>query len=79
LSFFSERLEPFPTSGAGRRFNPSANRRSGPAVDYLVIVGRLLNHTPLSITGQRYARPSLEALRPAMQAACDELQNRLKR
>ena len=43
------------------------------------IVGRLLNHTPLSITGQRYARPSLEALRPAMQAACDELQNRLKR
>jgi integrase len=28
------------------------------------IVGRLLNHTPLSITGQRYTRPSLNALRP---------------
>lgn len=40
------------------------------------IVGRLLNHTPLSITGQRYARPSLDALRPAMQIACDELVRR---
>ena len=40
------------------------------------IVGRLLNHTPLSITGQRYARPSIEALRPSMQAACDELMRR---
>jgi len=37
------------------------------------IVGRLLNHTPLSITGQRYAMPSLDALRPAMEAACAEL------
>jgi integrase len=42
------------------------------------IVGRLLNHTPISITGQRYARPSLDALRPAMQIACDELSNRLR-
>ena len=40
------------------------------------IVGRLLNHTPLSITGQRYARPSIEALKPSMQAACDELMRR---
>ena len=40
------------------------------------IVGRLLNHTPLSITGQRYARPSLEALRPAMRTTCDELVRR---
>ena len=42
------------------------------------IVGRLLNHTPLSITGQRHARPSLDALRPAMQAACDALKPRLQ-
>ena len=41
------------------------------------IVGRLLNHTPISITGQRYARPSLDALRPAMQVACDELKQRI--
>jgi len=37
------------------------------------VVGRLLNHTPLSITGQRYARPSLEALKPAMEKVCAEL------
>ena len=42
------------------------------------IVGRLLNHTPLSITGQRYAKPSLDALRPAMKTACDELANRCR-
>jgi len=41
------------------------------------IVGRLLNHTPLSITGQRYARPSLDALRPSMETACQELQRRI--
>jgi integrase len=37
------------------------------------IVGRLLNHTPISITGQRYMRPSLDALRPSMEVACLEL------
>lgn len=37
------------------------------------IVGRLLNHTPLSITGQRYVQPSLEALRPAMNQVCSAL------
>ena len=42
------------------------------------IVGRLLNHTPLSITGQRYVRPSLDALRPAMQMTCVEIERRLK-
>ncbi len=42
------------------------------------IVGRLLNHTPLSITGQRYARPSLDALRPAMQTICDALEQRIE-
>ena len=41
------------------------------------IVGRLLNHTPLSITGRRYVRPSLDALRPAMDAVCVELDRRL--
>jgi hypothetical protein len=41
------------------------------------IVGRLLNHTPLSITGQRYVRPSLDALRPSMEIACKELQDRI--
>ena len=43
------------------------------------IVGRLLNHTPISITGQRYALPSLEALRPAMRVACCELEQRIRR
>jgi integrase len=42
------------------------------------IVGRLLNHTPISITGQRYTLPSLEALRPAMRVACDELTKRIR-
>lgn len=43
------------------------------------VVGRLLNHTPLNLTGQRYVRPSLYALRPAMQTTCDELDRRLGR
>ena len=41
------------------------------------IVGRLLNHTPLSITGHRYVRPSLDALRPSMEQVCEALQERL--
>jgi hypothetical protein len=41
------------------------------------IVGRLLNHTPLSITGHRYVRPSLDALRPAMETICTELSARV--
>lgn len=41
------------------------------------IVGRLLNHTPLTITGRRYVKPSLDALRPAMSAVCDELERRI--
>lgn len=40
------------------------------------IVGRLLNHTPLSITGQRYVKPSLDALWPAMETVCAELARR---
>lgn len=42
------------------------------------IVGRLLNHTPMSVTGQRYVRPSLEALKPSMQQVCTELGFRLQ-
>lgn len=42
------------------------------------VVGRLLNHTPLSVTGRRYAKPSLDALRPAMEIACAELSARTK-
>ena len=41
------------------------------------VVGRLLNHTPLSITGQRYVRPSLDALRPSIEAACREIALRI--
>lgn len=41
------------------------------------VVGRLLNHTPQSITGQRYTRPSLDALRPAVQTVCEELGSRI--
>ena len=40
------------------------------------VVGRLLNHTPLSITGQRYVKPSLDALRPSMEIACKALLRR---
>lgn len=43
------------------------------------IVGRLLNHTPLSITGQRYVKSSLDALRPAMNTLYDELSFRIER
>jgi len=42
------------------------------------IVGRLLNHTPLSVTGQRYTKPSLEALKPAMEKTCKELDRRIQ-
>ncbi|MCU9840488.1 integrase family protein [Ruegeria sp. WL0004] len=41
------------------------------------VVGRLLNHTPLSITGQRYVKPSLDALRPSMETICREIQDRI--
>ena len=40
------------------------------------VVGRLLNHTPISITGQRYMRPSLDSLRPHMETVCKELASR---
>ena len=40
------------------------------------VAGRLLNHTPQTITGQRYVKPSLDALRPAMETVCAELVKR---
>ncbi len=63
-------------------WSPHAHRRTFATVAMEAgileeIVGRLLNHTPLSITGQRYARPSLDALRPAMQTICDALEQRI--
>ena len=69
--------------GAPKRlqWGPHAHRRTFATVAMEAgvleeIVGRLLNHTPLSITGQRYARPSLDALRPAMETVCEELSSR---
>jgi len=64
------------------KYNPHMHRRTFATVAMEAgvleeIVGRLLNHTPLSITGQRYARPSLGALRPAMETTCDEISHRL--
>ncbi len=41
------------------------------------VVGRLIYPTAMSITGQRYALPSEEALRPAMLLMCDELNRRV--
>jgi len=85
----SQWVFPSPKSPKGRltspqplAWSPHAHRRTFATVAMEAgileeIVGRLLNHTPLSITGQRYAKPSLDALRPAMQVACDELSNRL--
>jgi integrase len=63
------------------RWSPHAHRRTFATVAMEAgvleeVVGRLLNHTPLSITGQRYVRPSLDALRPAMEVACGDLLRR---
>lgn len=79
---------PSPKSSEGRlsspqrmRWGPHVHRRTFATVAMEAgileeVVGRLLNHTPLSITGQRYVKPSLDALRPAMQTVCDELSYR---
>ena len=40
------------------------------------VIGRLLNHSPISITGLRYAMPSRDALRPAMEIVCIQLESR---
>lgn len=63
-------------------WNPHMHRRSFATVAVEAgvmeeIVGRLLNHTPISITGQRYAKPSIDALRPSMKVICDALLDRI--
>jgi hypothetical protein len=63
------------------KFNPHMHRRTFATVAMEAgvleeIVGRLLIHTPLSIAGRCYIRPRIEALRPAMLAACNELSKR---
>ena len=79
---------PSPKSNAGYLQNPKriewsphAHRRTFATVAMEAgvleeIVGRLLNHTPISITGQRYVKPSLDALRPPMEIICQELVRR---
>ena len=69
------------TNPANISWSPHAHRRTFATVAMEAgvleeVVGRLLNHTPLSITGQRYVKPSLDALRPSMKIACDEIQTR---
>lgn len=80
---------PSPKSAAGHlgaptriEWRPHAHRRTFATVAMEAgvleeVVGRLLNHTPLSITGQRYTKPSLDALRPSMEAVCGELMRRM--
>jgi integrase len=79
---------PSPKSAAGHltgpqrlEWSPHAHRRTFATVAMEAgvleeIVGRLLNHTPISITGQRYTKPSLDALRPSMESVCAELHAR---
>lgn len=62
-------------------WSPHAHRRTFATVALEAgvleeIVGRLLNHTPITITGQRYTRPSLDALRPSMETVCEALVER---
>ena len=71
------------TNAKRLEWSPHAHRRTFATVAMETgvleeIVGRLLNHTPLSITGQRYVKPSLEALRPAMETVCAALQARTR-
>ena len=82
---------PSPKSATGHitgpekmKWSPHAHRRTFATVAMEAgvleeIVGRLLNHTPLSITGQRYAMPSLDALTPSMRLVCAELAKRMQK
>ena len=63
-------------------WSPHAHRRTFATVAVEAgileeVVGRLLNHTPLSVTGQRYTRPSIEALRAPMETARSEILERI--
>ena len=70
-------------TGPGRlKWSPHAHRRTFATVAVEAgviedIVGRLLNHTPASVMGQRYAKPSNDALRPHVETACAELNPQL--
>lgn len=80
---------PSPKAPTGHLTNPSrmkwsahAHRRTFATIAVEAgileeIVGRLLNHTPISVTGQRYAKPSLDALRPSMNTVCKALRSRI--
>ena len=62
-------------------WSPHAHRRTyatvaGEAGVLEEIVGRLLNHTPQTVTGARYVKPSLDALRPAMTTITEEIARR---
>ncbi len=81
---------PSPRASAGHmsapqrmEWSPHAHRRTFATIAMEAgileeVVGRLLNHTPLSITGQRYVRPSLDALRPSMKVTCEALDGRTR-
>lgn len=80
---------PSPKAPSGRlsaprriAWSPHAHRRTFATVAMEAgvleeIVGRLLNHTPISITGQRYTMPSLDALRPHMETVCSAMTKRI--
>lgn len=60
------------------KYNPHKHRRTFATVAmgagvFGEVVGRLINHTPLLITGQRYPRPSQEPLRPSIKVAREEI------
>ena len=72
------------TNPAKLEWSPHAHRRTFATVAVEAgileeVVGRLLNHTPMTITGQRYTKPSLDALRPAMETVSGELLKRTER
>ena len=87
----SQWVFPSPTSPTGRMtstrkltWSPHTHRRTFATVAieagvFEEVVGRLLNHTPLSITGQRYTRPNWTILKDPMKTICDELQTRLRK
>lgn len=72
------------TNAKRLRWSPHSHRRTFATVAVEAgvleeIVGRLLNHTPLSITGQRYMKLSVDVLRPSMAVVCEVLEERVRR
>lgn len=79
---------PSPKSAKGNLTNPArvdwsphAHRRTFATVAVEAgileeVVGRLLNHTPQTVTGARYVKTSMEALRPAMEISVAEIHSR---